>query len=341
MNCIYCRCTESWRFQGTEHVIPQAFGLFGTTTPTLRCVCDQCNSDLGRELDQLLTRETIEGVSRYQRGQYSRESRRQTRLKLALADPNEAGDFTGCRVNLDGKTGQLMSVESQFHIYNSDTKEWEVYFLPKISSLQLPEQKYGRPGGDGGRGTWRCKIFAPSKDAHDQMVDALVNAGINYRPGRPFPNPWATESQAPRNLLVELTGEIGKPHKRAIAKILMNFVAFHFGCAEALRPRWDFLRRYVRHGYGEIKIRLSDGVFWPAQECKQNRLRDDSINICVENLDGRIIGRIEFYNLHIFEMVLVEGDSLDKELAYRYTPGEAPRSGQKRPGLEISPPPSP
>jgi hypothetical protein len=64
-------------------------------------------------------------------------------------------------------------------------------------------------------------------------------------------------ARASARALVEISGVIDKPHKRAIAKILMNFVAFHLGRDEARGPRWNFLRRYVRNGESEIKARLS------------------------------------------------------------------------------------
>jgi hypothetical protein len=182
-------------------------------------------------------------------------------VRLVLADPAEAGAFQGLRVALDGTTGQLMPPAVQFHIHNFTTGKDEVYFLPQITDLTLPEADYGKPGADGEKGTWRCKILAPSREAHDAMVEALRWAGIDFRPGTPFQIPWATETTAPPSFLVEITSEIDKPHKRAIAKILMNFVAFHLGRDEALRPRWDFLRRYVRNGEGEIKTRLSQRPF--------------------------------------------------------------------------------
>ncbi len=106
--CIYCRQTDPDRFRGVEHVIPQGFGRFGSETPTLDCVCDDCNAYFGRELDQLLTRDTYEGISRYSRGLLSSEARPQKRLSLTLADPAEAGDFVGLRFAVDGTTGQLM-----------------------------------------------------------------------------------------------------------------------------------------------------------------------------------------------------------------------------------------
>jgi hypothetical protein len=117
--CIYCRQTDPDRFRGVEHVIPQGFGRFGSDTPTLDCVCDDCNAYFGRELDQLLTRDTYEGISRYSRGRFSSQARPQKRVSLALADPGEAGAFQGLRVSVDGTTGQLMPLAAKFHITTS------------------------------------------------------------------------------------------------------------------------------------------------------------------------------------------------------------------------------
>ena len=330
--CIYCHQTDPGRFRGVEHVIPQAFGRFGSETPTINRVCDDCNAYFGRELDQLLTRDTFEGVSRYSRGQLSSEARPQKRLSLTLTDPAEVGDFVGLRVAVDGTTGQLMPPAAQFHIHNFRTGEDEVYFLRQISGLTLSEADYGKPGANGEKGTWKCKIFAPSREEHDAMVGALQRAGINFRPGTPFQNPWSPESSEPSSFLVEITSEVDKPHKRAIAKILMNFVAFQLGCEEALKPRWCFLRRYARYGEGKIKARLSNRPFWTGQETEQLRFQDDSINVRIENLDGDIIGAIQFYNLPTYEMILVENDLLrhDQEIGCRYTPGQPPFLGEKR-----------
>jgi len=155
--CIYCLETDASRFRGFEHVIPRCFGRFGNETPTLDCTCDDCNAYFGREFDQLLARETYEGVSRYSRGQFSREARPQRRVSLTLADAAEAGDFLGMRVAVDGTNGRLMPIAPQFHVHNFRTGKDEVYFLPEIAGLTLLAADYGRPGTDGERGTWRCK----------------------------------------------------------------------------------------------------------------------------------------------------------------------------------------
>jgi hypothetical protein len=181
-SCIYCYQTDPGRFRGVEHVIPQAFGRFGSETPTLDCVCD----DFGRELDQLLARETYEGISRYSRGQFSNQARPQKRVSLALADPAEAGAFQGLRVSVDGTTGRLMPPAAQFHIHNFTTGKDEVYFLPQIAALALPEADYGKPGANGEKGTWRCKIFAPSREERMRWSRRFSALGSTSGPERLF-----------------------------------------------------------------------------------------------------------------------------------------------------------
>lgn len=332
MSCIYCGQVDRTRFRGVEHVIPQAFGRFGTETPTLDCVCDDCNAYFGRELDRLLARETPEGLGRYNRGQLSSEARPQRRVTLTLADPTEAGAFHGMKVAVDGTTGQLMPPAVQFHIHNFRTGEDETYFLHQIADIVLPEADYGKSGSDGQTGTWRCKILAPSQDSHNAMVEALRAAGIAFQSGPAFQAPWNGDAEGAGSLLVEIESEIDKPHKRALAKILMNFVTAHLGCEEALAPRWNFLRRYVRLGEGEIRARLSQRPFWTGQETDELRFQDDSINLRIENLDGNIVGAIQFYNQHICEFILAEGSALElgHEIGRRYTSGKTPIAGEKR-----------
>ena len=69
------------------------------------------------------------------------------------------------------------------------------------------------------------------------------------------------------------------------------------------------------------------------QETDEVRFRDGSINVRIANSGVNIVGAIQFYNLHTYEMILVENDSLDpaQEIARRYTPGELPLEGEKRP----------
>src|SRR5579863_5754447 len=113
--CIYCKETDQTKFVGKEHVLPKSFGTFGTKTPTLHCVCDSCNAFFKKELDQILARETIEGVTRYRKGILSREKRKQKDMRFFLDEGPETGEFGGIIIEgVDGETGRLGRPASQF-----------------------------------------------------------------------------------------------------------------------------------------------------------------------------------------------------------------------------------
>jgi hypothetical protein len=332
--CIYCKTEDVTRFTSVEHVIPQSFGTFGDRTPTLNCVCDDCNSYFGRKLDELLARDTIEGVARYSRGQLSSEKRPQKRLLITLDEGPNTGNFVGARVAVDGTTGTLMEFLPQFVIFNFQKQQWESYFVDDVPKLKLAKEVYGEPGKDGAKGTWNCKILTPSRQGQDAIVEALRMIGIDYKAGEPFYLPEPPAGSRP-GLPVVVQGQVDKLHKRALAKIFMNLVAYRLGCSEALSARWDLLRNYVLKGGGEIKARLTDQPFWTGHETATQRLIDDSIDVRVANLDHKgpkVVGSIRFYSAHTYELALIEGDFVpaDSEFAYRFTSGKPPILGEKR-----------
>jgi hypothetical protein len=333
--CIYCLTEDATRFKGVEHVIPQSFGTFGDRTPTLNCVCDDCNSYFGSKLDDHIARETLEGIARYRRGQPSSEKRPQKRLLITLDEGPETGRFVGARVAIDGTTGTLMELLPQFVIFNFQTQQWESYSVSDVPKLELVKEVYGEPGKDGAKGTWKCKILTLSQREHDAIVEALRMMGIDYKAGgESFHLPETADGSQPE-LAVVIQGQVDKLHKRALAKIFMNLVAYHLGCGEALLARWDFLRNYVLKGEGEIAARLTEEPFWTGLETATRRLIDDSIDVRVANLDHKgpkVVGSIRFYSSHTYELVLVEGDFLaaDSEFAYRFTSGKPPVLGEKR-----------
>jgi hypothetical protein len=335
MKCIYCLESDRVTFRGVEHVIPQAFGTFGANTPTLDCVCDDCNKYFGQKLDQLLSRETIEGISRYARGQLSGETRAQRRLEITLADDPENGPYAGLKVFIDGQTGQLMLPRPQFHVFNFKTNKNEVYFLEDISGLTLPDDIYGSPGKDGVPGTWKMKAFGATKEEYESLIAALQANGIEFRAGAPF-EPLAGIQDASGGLptaLVAVEGEVDAVHRRALAKILMNFVTWTLAAEEALQPRWDFLRKYVRYGEGEIKWRMSPRPFWDGQETDTLSFVDDSIDVRIENLGTNIVGSIRFYARETYQLILGENEALPPhaQVGCRFTPGIEPIPGAKLP----------
>ena len=108
---------------GVEHVIPQSFGKFATKTPTLKCVCDECNAYFSKELDLLLARDTLEGVTRSKKGIPSGAKNPPKILRFALEETPENGHYGGALLAApDPKTGHPGVLVPQFWIRNTQKK---------------------------------------------------------------------------------------------------------------------------------------------------------------------------------------------------------------------------
>lgn len=316
------------QFGSKEHVLLKSFGTFGSNTPTLDCVCDQCNWFFGKQLDQPFARDTLEGITRYKRGLVSRELRRQKGMRFSIADGEEGGELAGVRVKgIDSTTGKILGPIGQFLALNVITERYDVFPKEEIRGLKLPEDVYGKPGEG------RYRVLASSRQEYDAVVEALRNAGISYREKGSWRPGIVDKIKAGETveLPVMIEGIIGDVTKRALVKMLFNFATYYFGKSETLMREWDKVRRFVRYGGEPLRMRASDKPFWNGQETEHVRFLDDSYNLRIENYKGDVIGAIQFYNLITYEFILVENYSLPphEEIAYRFTPGEEPRKGIK------------
>jgi HNH endonuclease len=324
--CVYCGNTNPADFAGREHVLPQSFGTFGSQTPTLHCVCDPCNSFFKKDLDQLLARDTLEGITRYKKGRFSREARVQKGLQISLSEGEETGDFGGVMLRgVDGTTGQLLPPIAQFHALNITTGRYDKFSKEQIRDLKLPEGVYGKSTER------KFRVIAASQEEHNAVVEELRKAGIPYRERGRFSPPFLQNAKPGETIELEVTieGTIDDAKKRSLVKIVFNFATYYLGPSETSKPEWDKARRFVRFGSETLKARVSDKPFWDGQETKSLRFEDDSYNLRIENLDGNVVGVIQLFNLFTYEFILAENYSLcpEQEIAYRFTPGQEPERG--------------
>ncbi len=315
--CIYCGERDPERFSGREHVIPQAFGKFGTQTPTLKSVCDGCNAAFGKELDEMLSRDTFEGVLRYRQGKFSSEKRVQRRLRFTLADEGEAGQFVGAAVlGVDPTNNELLSLATQLHVRNHSTGRMDIFRRDQRIPVVLPDAIYG-PAGQR-----ELVVYAPSKVEHDAFILELNAAGLDLRMDGTHVSGItpSVDTHGSETLGVYVEGVFDQLHRRALAKIFVNFAAFYLGVDTVNAREWDDLKTFIRHGEGQLGARMSDKPFWTGQETEELRF-PDAINIRLENHVRGIIGVIQFYNHVTYELLLVEGLHLEREVAARFAEG--------------------
>lgn len=326
--CIYCRSTDQALFKGVEHLIPQSFGTFGTDTPTLDCVCDTCNNFFGRTIDQAFARDSWEGVTRYKQGISSSEQRSQKRLDFRLGDEPEMGMFSGAKLaGVDSKTGKIQLPLTQFQILNKKTDKYDVFEFSQIKDLKLPEDTYGAVG------TRKTKLFAPTDEEYDKLVEELKKIGIDSSKNEKFRAPFieGKNDDEQISIPVEVVGTIDSTIKRAIVKILLNFTAKYIGTDEILKSEWDKVRDYVRLDTEPILGKLSSKPFW-GEESETMRFAGDSFNVLVDNEGSNVIGKLQAYNFYTYEFILVENYNLPETSckAMRFTKDHPPFLGEKR-----------
>jgi hypothetical protein len=323
MKCIYCKVEDPSKFTSVEHVFPQSFGTFGTQTPTLKsCVCDDCNQYFKKELDQLLARESLEGITRYKKGMFSREPRVQRELVVKLPETPEMGPNAGVLVWIDGTTGKIREPLPQAHFKNQGTGKYEVIRGWDLANLDWKVRGYSDKD---------LKLFAPSAEQLDLLVQDLQKIGINFTKHSEIMNPFDGAAKTEQQFDVQIEGIIDHEIKRALLKIIMNFAAKYIGCDEILKTKWDKCRNYVRFNGEPIPARITTKPFW-GEESQHLRFEDDSYNIRIENVGTDVIGVIQFFNLYTYEFKIVENYSIpgDKEVAARFTPGKQPDFGFKK-----------
>jgi len=329
--CIYCKKTDKGIFKGVEHMIPQSFGTFGSETPILDCVCDECNAYFGKKLDQGLARDTLEGVTRYKKGILSRERRFPKNLHFFLEKIDDNGEYGGAILDgYDPLTGKSLPVASQFWIKNIKKNEWERYRINQIKNIKITNEVYGSTAP----GNREMRIIAPSEEDHDNVIAELKKYNIPYRKKELLSSPPFLKNddhEGNVDVRVIIQGTIDKTKKRALVKILFNFAAYFIGETEILKPKWDKARKFIRYDRKTLLGKLSQEPFWTSQEKSNLRYADDSYNLRIENKNGNVVGVIQLYNLFTYEFILVENYSIptEKEIAYRFTPNKKPHRGIK------------
>ncbi len=249
--CIYCLTEKIESDFNVEHVIPKSFGAFGSKTPTLiRTVCKEFNDYFCKDLDQVLSRDSYEGITRYPTGIKSQEARPQMRIRLSLPDTDEMGNFRGARIWLNGVTGG-MELYNQVGFIKKDTGKRIFFTEDQLNNLVLGERDLSDKD---------VVVLARSLQEHDQLTVKLTSKGIIKKLERKeiFDGEMLSKSTRPL-----LEGTVDDHVKRALAKIGFNFAAKFIGKNEVLKDRWNPTREYIRRGAGSLTMTMQSGKpFW-------------------------------------------------------------------------------
>jgi hypothetical protein len=238
--CIYC-LREGVEFT-REHVILVAFGTFQPISFVLHnAVCTECNGDLGRSIDLVLSRDSMEAL---------------LRLKYGVKPATEAGDLPYRKVRM--KIGQPGSWYGAIVEFQPDAtgKAIEPAPVPQAAfcwkgspEWDFVEEEKFDPASLGLyvgaiRGALEIRAIGPTTGDHERIVQKLRAAGINFRQQGLQMEPVTVDG----TVLVEIQAAIDQMIFRAIAKIAFGYVAHEHGTDFVLQPDFDDIRNYIRYG---------------------------------------------------------------------------------------------
>ena len=243
--CLYCLAASSATFVGTEHVVPQAFGLFGNN-PTLNgCVCDACNASLGRDLDLYFARDTPEGLLRFSFGIQDPADYKHVGKRSTMTTRPVTGRWAGATTWQKEHDGQLMPFVAP-QVGFATTREGPFTWFPRDNlptRAQILEM-FGTSGGSveligiGQGDDNSAEIGAVKED--------LRRLGVVFADG---PDLRTMERGVQPNVdRIEHAAKLGPLFFRCIAKISVNYIAYVCGPEYLYGAAFDPIRRFISGG---------------------------------------------------------------------------------------------
>ena len=238
--CVYC--SEAKEFQrgkrggdfNSEHVVPEAFASVRNSLTLIGVVCRDCNGELGRTIDQTLTRGTVEGLRRFLEKQkpiekISELDRRKLNVSLEKASDRSLKD---AYVNLTHEGGELKQQYAvQLVIKLKDSENWLTVqrsdfakFIATNPNVDLSE----------------FKILGPSPGTEEFFEEMqAVWPGIKL-----------VGDLEPTDHISDLVADYGPEEQRALAKISFNYFCYITQRSPelALAGQFDPIRKFIRYG---------------------------------------------------------------------------------------------
>jgi hypothetical protein len=234
--CIYClRCLSASAFN-TEHVLSRAFGKF-KDAPVLRCVCKECNQFFGDKLEVRFARGGFEGLLRY-RNRVKTPACGPVHLQyVELTIPE--GDWEGVRMKLVKDDIELrVRLIPQVGFHEAENRRWINHTIDEITAGALAASPHLKKS--------EMRIYAPSLQDHEDILQRLKEAGVNFTALGTF-NPPAYLLSG-EDIPVEVNFTVNLGIRRCIAKYAFNYLAFVCGQSFVMASDFDDIRNFIRFG---------------------------------------------------------------------------------------------
>lgn len=239
--CIYClEPKPPSAFQGEDHVVPRAFGSF-VNSPTLDCVCDDCNGYFGRTIELATFRDGLEGLLRLlHRTKPAKGIRELGRRRIATTVGLDDRNWNGCHVEWSEEERQVrvtLVPQVGFRLREGDGWLYVTERDLKDTTKSLPAEIDPRRG---------IRLISPSREIDERLVTVLAGRGIRFQKS----GETGGVVTSPDGLVpVDVRGQIDVAVYRCMSKIAFNYLAWTQHQDDfVLLPTFNPIRAFIRHG---------------------------------------------------------------------------------------------
>lgn len=301
--CIYCLAEKPDDQFNDEHVLPEALGTYDPT-PRLRCVCENCNARLGRDVVSPFLRRSGEGLMRYRFGQRPLDLTASEKRRLARVDCK--------RLQFEPVLPFLFNKLKGLHFFGFDTDHGIARSLPQIglwpTSLELPdfftieELEQGRLDLT----TYVCEHESPALLVCETDDDEQRLVALARRLGAVIAR--VERVKLPDRFRGTLTGKLGPQELRFPAYVAFNVAAFYLGASTVIDDCFNDIRTFVngrstRTALSFVGLNANGPLFFDRD--RRATIKCHLVAIGWENQERDLVAQVSLYNMFHYRVLII------------------------------------
>lgn len=296
--CLYCLERKHLSAFNREHVIPQSFGTFHNNFVLREVVCEACNSHFSGNIDVGLARDSFEAWARFEvAGQRASGRHRMGRrnIGVTLRDTEFDGAILELGPAADG-TGELaVTPVPQIGLRGTIGGAYKWYRLQDCPTRA--EAAALKIGNNIDLRLWGCTF----EEAKSLLRERGWDGSFTEERG-----PEGVLAAADESVPISLTGAVTRLVKRAMGKIAMNYLAYHFE-AIARMPNTGAVRRFIRFDEGPDALVTIDSQQMLSNVPKGSIVNGHAVGVSWEKDKSSIIGRVSLFGWLHYVVTLADG----------------------------------
>ncbi|MBF4695905.1 HNH endonuclease [Fusibacter ferrireducens] len=277
--CIYClQLKKDSEFTIPEHALNQSFGKFKNNL-TSYDVCHECNSYFGKNLDNVLARDSVFGFERFMKGikkanEYKHLGRKSK--NVYKADIGILKDLKSYPVIENGEI-RLMIDSNQVSLKNFETGEFDLFLLDDLPKKELLNNCYR------------------DKDNHISLVYQFKDGEVNrILKNKNYMVDASKITKTFEDGKVEISREQDVILSRALSKIIFTIFSLKVGLEISLCEDFNKIREFIRYGRNEKEMMNCFEVYKNSKKYNDNNQINGHI-VTLKNDNGIWIGEVSFF----------------------------------------------